>query len=76
MSLTNLQPPVKEALCPLMKRIAKLDKKDAEAVLGYIADERWTPRNLAHALTQNGFATSDGPIWKHRSERCACARAQ
>jgi hypothetical protein len=74
--LQNLQPPVKEALCPLMKRILKLDKKDAEAVLGYLADERWTPRNLAHALTQNDFPTSDGPIWKHRAERCACARAK
>lgn len=74
--LQGLQPPKKEALCPLMKRIAKLDAKDAAAVLEYLADERWTPRNLAYALTQNGFATSDGPIWKHRSERCACARAQ
>ena len=74
MSLSNLQPPVKEALCPMVKRIAKLDKKDAEAVLGYLDDERWTPRNLATALTQNGFTISDGPIWKHRSGRCACAR--
>lgn len=75
MSLSNLQPPMKEMLCPLIKRIAELDKKDAEAVLGYLADERWTSSALAVALSNNGFATSDTPIWRHRSKRCACAKS-
>jgi len=72
--LQNLQPPVKEQLCPLMKRIADLDKKDAEAVLGYLADERWTSGALAAALSDNGFIVSDTPIWRHRAKRCACAK--
>lgn len=77
MSLSNLQPPVKEALCPLMRRIADLtDKKDAEAVLGYLADERWTSNALAIALSENGFVVSDTPIWRHRSKRCACAKSK
>lgn len=76
MQLTNLQPPVKEMLCPLMKRIAELDKKDAEAVLGYLADERWTSNALSIALSENGFVVSDTPIWRHRSKRCACAKSK
>lgn len=74
MSLTGLKPPVKEALCPLMKRIANLEKKDAEAVLGYLADPLWTSSALAEALTKNGFVISDTPIWRHRAKRCSCAR--
>lgn len=76
MSLTGLQPPVKEALCPLMRRIADLDKKDAEAVLGYLADERWTSGALASALSENGFTISDTPIWRHRAKRCSCAKTK
>lgn len=67
---------MKEALCPLMKRIAELEKKDAEAVLGYIADERWTSNALAIALSENGFAVSDTPLWRHRSKRCNCAKSK
>lgn len=74
--LQGLQPPMKEALCPLMRRIAELDKKDAEAVLGYLEDERWTANSLATALSENGFAVSDTPIWRHRSKRCACAKSK
>lgn len=74
--LQGLQPPVKEMLCPLMKRIAELDKKDAEAVLGYLEDERWTANALAVALSENGFVVSDTPIWRHRSKRCACAKSK
>ena len=74
--LQGLQPPVKEALCPLMKRIADLEKKDAEAVLSYLADERWTSGALAAALSENGFVISDTPIWRHRAKRCACAKSR
>lgn len=63
-------------LCPLMKRIADLEKKDAEAVLGYLADERWTSNALSIALSENGFVVSDTPIWRHRSKRCACAKSK
>lgn len=72
--LQGLQPPVKEALCPLMKKVAGLDKKDAEAVIGYLADERWTNAALSEALTKNGFAISETPLWRHRAKRCACAK--
>jgi hypothetical protein len=74
--LQNLQPPVKELLCPLIKRVADLDKKDAEAVLGYIADERWTNSALSIALSENGFAVSETPLWRHRAKRCACAKSK
>jgi hypothetical protein len=74
--LQNLQPPVKEMLCPLIKRVADLDKKDAEAVLGYIADERWTNSALSIALSENGFAVSETPLWRHRAKRCACAKSK
>lgn len=72
--LQGLQPPQKDQLCPLMRRVADLDKKDAEAVLGYFADKRWTNRALAAALTENGFQVSETPLWRHRSGACACAK--
>lgn len=72
--LQGLQPPQKEALCPLMVRVAKLDKKDAEAVIGYLADPRWTNSALSDALTKNDFPISETPLWRHRAGRCACAK--
>jgi hypothetical protein len=60
-----------------MRRVADLkDKKDAEAVISYLADKRWTNSALAIALSENGFAVSDTPIWRHRAKRCACAKSK
>lgn len=72
--LKGMTPPVKEALCPLMRKAATLNKEDLTVLTEALQDPRWTSGNLATELTNRGFEATINQITKHRSKVCACAR--
>lgn len=72
--LEGMTPPVREALCPLMRNAATLDKKDLAILIEALEDPRWTAKELTAALAERGFHTTVNQINKHNAKACSCAR--
>ena len=71
--LENLSFEKKLGNCKVRTMIESLDKKDAELLAGYIADEEnWSAYTLSLALSKRGIALDDKVIAKHRSKLCTC----
>jgi hypothetical protein len=71
--LEDLTPPVKELPCAVRKLLERLDESDRNILVKALADEdTWPAKTLTRALADKGLVISDGPIRKHRSNRCSC----
>jgi hypothetical protein len=71
--LEGLTPPVKELPCAVRKVLERLDESDQSILLKALADEEtWPAKTLARVLADRGLMVSDGPIRKHRGNRCSC----
>ncbi len=73
--LENLEPPKPIINCKVAFVVESLDKKDAEILLGAIADkDKWSALALSTALMQRGLKLSDSTIQRHRNEQCQCRK--
>jgi hypothetical protein len=71
--LEDLTPPVKELPCAVRKILDRLDESDQKILINALSDEdTWPAKTLSRALNDKGLTVSDGPIRKHRSNRCSC----
>ena len=71
--LEGLTPPVKELPCAVRKMFERLDESDQSILVKALEDEEtWPAKTLARALADKGLVISDGPIRKHRINRCSC----
>lgn len=71
--LEDLSHEKKLANCKVRSLYETLDKKDAELLKGYIADEdNWSAYTLSNALSKRGVQLDDKIIAKHRDNLCTC----
>jgi hypothetical protein len=71
--LEDLTPPVKALPCAVRKLLERLDDSDQAILTRALADEdTWPAKTLTRALADKGLVISDGPIRKHRANRCSC----
>lgn len=73
--LEDLKPVKHQAKCKVARFVDDLDDKDAQLMVGYLADADFSAEALSHALKARVQADI-GPtvIRHHRQNRCACSK--
>jgi len=71
--LEGLQPRTVLRPCAVRTILEGLSESDQEILRAALADlDVWSNNGLATSLSERGLVISDGPIRKHRANRCTC----
>lgn len=71
--LEGLQPRAVRRPCAVRTILEGLSESDQEILRAALADtDVWSNNGLSVSLSERGLVISDGPIQKHRANRCTC----